>query len=171
MSNLPAEPITGAEAAVHAALAALAIGFERHEHPPVLTVHEASAYDGAINATHCKNLFLRNRKGDRQFLVIAERSKQVDLRRLGEILGERRLGFASPARLLAALGLAPGAVSPFGLLNNGAKDVTVVLDGDLSTAGRVAFHPNVNTATLVLSWTDFERFLAWSGNTVVRLEL
>ena len=64
------------------------------------------------------------------------------------------------------LGLSPGSVSPFGLINDGTHQVRVVIDADLRTAGRIAFHPNVNTATIALAWTDFQRFLARCGNPV-----
>jgi Ala-tRNA(Pro) deacylase len=77
------------------------------------------------------------------------------------------LSFASAERLAARLGLTPGAVSPFGLINDREKTVRVVLDERLRAATRVGFHPNVNTATVVLAFADFERFLAWCGNPVV----
>jgi Ala-tRNA(Pro) deacylase len=147
-------------------LTRLDIAFERHEHPPVYTVEQALDHWRGIDATHCKNLFLRNKKGDRHFLVVAEHTTVVDLAALGTRMGEPRLSFASPERLAAHLGLTPGAVSPFGLINDRSKSVRVWLDARLKTAERVGFHPNVNTATIVLSAADFTRFLAWCGNPV-----
>lgn len=151
--------VTGPEETVVRALAALGIVVARFEHPPVFTVAEATEHWAGIDATHCKNLFLRNKKGNRHYLIVLEHQKSADLKRLAEQIGEDRLSFASPDRLAAHLGLQPGAVSPMGLLNDGALAVQVVLDADLRRAERVAFHPNVNTATIVLAWADFERFL------------
>ncbi|MCL4847982.1 MAG: prolyl-tRNA synthetase associated domain-containing protein [Acidobacteria bacterium] len=153
-------------AQVQAALDALGVPFERHEHPAVYTVDEATRHWAAIEATHCKNLFLRNKKGNRHYLVVAEHTRPVDLARLATLVGDDRLSFASPERLLAHLGLTPGSVSPFGLLNDVAGAVVVVVDAALREAARVAFHPNVNTATVVLSGADFVRFLASRPNAV-----
>lgn len=155
-----------AERAVYDRLSELGISWTRHEHPPVFTVEEAREHWASIPATHCKNLFVRNKKGTAHYLVILEQSKRADLERLASQLGEGRLSFASPERLHAHLGLTPGAVSPFGLIHHGARGVRVVLDADLRQAARVAFHPNTNSATIVLSAADFDRFLAGCGNTV-----
>jgi Ala-tRNA(Pro) deacylase len=152
------------ERAVYDALDSLDIAYERHEHPPVATVEEAVLHWGGLDAVHCKNLFLRNKKGDRHYLVAIGHRKQVDLRALAARLGDDRLSFGSPERLARHLGLDPGAVSPFGLINDRAHRVRLVLDADLKEAHRVAFHPNVNTATVVLAGADFFRFLDWSGH-------
>ncbi|HSL21620.1 MAG TPA: prolyl-tRNA synthetase associated domain-containing protein [Vicinamibacterales bacterium] len=155
-----------AEAAVYETLDALQIRWTRYEHPPVFTVEEAQEHWAAIPATHCKNLLLRNKKGSTHYLVIVESSKRVDIGSLTRTLNEDRLSFASAERLAATLGLTPGSVSPFGLIHPGAKDVRVAIDADLRAARDVAFHPNVNTATIVLAWGDFERFLRERGNIV-----
>lgn len=147
-------------------LAALGIPYERHEHPPVATVQEAEQHWAGIAATHAKNLFLRNQKGTRHFLVVLEAHKRADLAALGLALGEGRLTFASPERLLKYLGLTPGAVSPFGLINDPERHVAVVIDETIRDADRVAFHPNVNTQTIVLAGADFQRFLADTGHAV-----
>jgi len=154
------------ETAVYESLESLGIPFERHEHPPVYTVDQALEHWAGIDAVHCKNLFLRNKKGDRHFLVVAAHTTVVDIAALAVRIGEGRLSFASAERLAAQLGLTPGAVSPFGLLNDRSGIVRVLLDHTLRSAERVGFHPNVNTATVVLSFTDFERFLAARGNPV-----
>jgi Ala-tRNA(Pro) deacylase len=145
-------------------LEALAIPYVRHVHPPVATVAEAERYWTDLRGAHCKNLFLRNNKGNRHYLVIAEASRQVDLKTLTRTLGEDRLSFASPERLKRYLGLEPGSVSPFGLIKDAGKEVRVVVDAGLKTADRVNFHPNVNTATLEIAFGDFEKFLARCGN-------
>lgn len=151
------------------ALEALGISFTRHEHPPVFTVEEAERYWREIPATHCKNLFLRNAKATRHYLVVLEHAKSVNLKALAGQLGDDRLSFASPDRLQRCLGLTPGAVSPFGLLHPGAQEVIVVLDADLAAADRLGFHPNVNTATITLAAADFLRFLESRGNRVRQL--
>jgi len=154
------------EAAVYDALRPLGVTFQRFEHPPVFTVEQALEHWAGIDAVHCKNLFLRNKKGDRHYLVVAAHTTAVDIATLADRVGESRLSFASAERLAAHLGLTPGAVSPFGLINDPAGSVHVVLDKTLTSAARVGFHPNVNTATVVLSFADFERFLAARGNPV-----
>ena len=149
-------------------LQALGIPFVRHEHPPVATVAEAEAHWAGIDAVHAKNLFLRNHKGTRHFLVVLARAAPMaDLAALAEIFGERKLGFASPERLQEYLGLAPGSVSPFGLINDREHKVTVAIDAAIRDAELVAFHPNVNTATLVVGGDDFRQFLAAVGHEVL----
>jgi len=154
------------EEGVYRALDGLRIRYERHEHPPVFTVDEAARHWAGIDAAHCKNLFLRNKKGTIHYLVILEHTKQADLRQLAARLGDDRLSFASSERLMAHLGLTAGSVSPFGLINDRDKRVQVAIDLNLKDVPRIAFHPNVNTATIVLGGADFQRFLAWCGNPV-----
>jgi Ala-tRNA(Pro) deacylase len=154
------------EAAVVARLRELGIQFARHEHPPVSTVEEAEKHWSGIDATHCKNLFLRNQKGNRHYLVVIAHSKKADLHAVAEQIGDGRLSFGSPDRLMTHLGLTPGSVSPFGLINNRDHLVRVVLDRDLKSATRLSFHPNINTSTFVVSAPDFARFLGACGNPV-----
>jgi Ala-tRNA(Pro) deacylase len=154
------------EETVYAKLRELQIPYERHEHPAAATVEDLAPYWAGIDATHCKNLFLRNQKGNRHYLVIALHSKRVDLRGVANQVGDGKLSFASPDRLAGYLGVTPGAVSPFGLINDRERHVRVFVDRDLRSARRVSFHPNVNTATLTISFPDFERFVAACGNPV-----
>ena len=151
---------------MYAALAQLGVAYSRHEHPPVATVEDAAQHWAGIDATHCKNLFLRNQKGTRHYLLIITHAKKADLRAVGDQIGDGKLSFASPERLMTHLGLTPGSVSPFGLINDRHHVVRVVLDRDLRSATRVSFHPNINTATLTISAADFARFLTSCGNTV-----
>ncbi len=144
----------------------LKISYTKHEHPPVYTVDEAEQHWKNITGAHCKNLFLRNKKGKNHYLVIAKSEKRVNLKALTSRLGEDRLSFASPERMLRYLGLEPGAVSPFGLINDRENAVVVVIDRDLKEASHVNFHPNVNTATVGITFTDFERFLSHCGNSI-----
>jgi Ala-tRNA(Pro) deacylase len=156
---------------VYETLAGLGIEYTVVHHPPVFTVEEAEKHWKDITGTHCKNLFIRNKKGNNHYLLVLEASRSADLKALASVLGEDRLSFASPERLMKYLGLLQGSVSPFGLINDSGKEVRVVLDKALARSDRVNFHPNVNTATVGLSFADFEKFLNWCGNPVRYVEL
>jgi Ala-tRNA(Pro) deacylase len=158
--------MTDLEQAVVARLRELGIEYTRHEHPAAATVEEAEKHWADIDATHCKNLFLRNQKGNRHYLVILTASKQADLKGVADQIGDGKLSFASAERLKTHLGLTPGSVSPFGLVNDRAQAVRVVLDRDLKGAARLSFHPNINTVTYTVAAADFARFLEACGNPV-----
>jgi Ala-tRNA(Pro) deacylase len=158
---------------VFEALDALGISHEAYEHPPVFTSEDVEKYWRDIPATPVKNLFLRNKKGNRHYLVIVGVEKRVDLQQLVKVIGDDRLSFGSAERLMEKMGLTPGSVSPFGLLHEGSADVQVVIDNDLRSAERLLFHPNINTASVTISFPDFEKFLASRQNRVrfVTMEL
>lgn len=156
---------------VYDALDGLGIPYDKYEHPAVFTAEAAAEHWGSIPATQVKNLFLRNKKGDRQYLVILEIHKQADLRDLVRMIGDDRFSFGSPERLMATLGVTPGSVSPFGLLHEGAKDVRVIVDQDLRSVDRLIFHPNLNTLSVTIAVKDFERFLATRPNVVRWIKL
>jgi Ala-tRNA(Pro) deacylase len=151
---------------IYAALAALGISYQVFEHPPVHTAEEAALYWASIPGTAVKNLFLRNKKGDRHYLVILGIEKQADLRQLVKVIGDDRLSFGSPERLQTHLGVTPGSVSPLGLIHDRSRSVRVIVDSDLREAERLIFHPNDNTASLTISGRDFVRFLEARGNSV-----
>ncbi|MBC7363824.1 MAG: prolyl-tRNA synthetase associated domain-containing protein [Candidatus Aminicenantes bacterium] len=152
-------------------LSSLKISYKRIEHPPVHSIEEARTFWQGTEGAHVKNLFLRNYKGQHHYLVLVLAEKKVDLKKLTKELQEDRLSFASPERLQKYLGLKPGAVSPFGLINDKERAVTVVIDQDLFKFDCLNFHPNVNTATITIRTVDFEKFLAWSGQKIVFLRL
>jgi Ala-tRNA(Pro) deacylase len=158
--------VTAQEQVVRERLDALEIPYERYEHPPIATTESAGEHWAGIDAVHCKNLFLRNQKGTRHYLVILEHTKRADLRAVAEHLGDGKLSFASADRLMKFLGVTPGSVSPFGLIHDHDQHVQVYLDRALRGAARISFHPNINTATFVLAGADFERFLKATGNLV-----
>jgi Ala-tRNA(Pro) deacylase len=153
-------------APVYAALSALGIEYEVFEHPPVFTAEEAALHWSAIPGARIKNLFLRNKKGDRHYLVILGIEKQANLRQLVKLIGDDRLSFGSPERLNKYLGVTPGSVSPLGLIHDAAHTVRVIVDSDLKQADRLIFHPNDNTASLTISGGDFVKFLERQGNSV-----
>jgi len=156
---------------VYEALNGLGIAYDKYEHPPVFTGEEAAEHWGPIKATQVKNLFLRNKKGNRQYLVILEINKQADLRSLVKTIGDDRFSFGSAERLMETFGVTPGSVSPFGLLHAGSKEVRVIVDQDLRDADRLIFHPNLNTASVTITVADFERFLATRPNVVRWMKL
>lgn len=158
--------MTPQEQPVWERLAALGIAYTRHEHPPVFTAEAAAVHWADIDATHCKNLFVRNQKGTRYYLVIMKHLKRADLRAVADQIGDGKLSFASPERLMTQLGVTPGSVSPFGLIHNADHAVRVVIDRDLKVSDRISFHPNINTVTITLAFVDFLRFLEDCGNPV-----
>ena len=158
-------------APVYAALSALGIEYQVFEHPPVFTGEEAALHWSAIPGARIKNLFLRNKKGDRHYLVILGIEKQADLRQLVKLIGDDRLSFGSPERLNKYLGVTPGSVSPLGLIHDAAHTVRVIVDSDLKQADRLIFHPNDNTASLTISGGDFVKFLERQGNSVRWIKL
>ena len=151
---------------IYAALSALKIDYELFEHPAVHTAEEAAVHWASIPGTAVKNLFLRNKKGDRHYLVILGIEKTADLRHLVKVIGDDRLSFASPERLMKYLGVTPGSVSPLGLIHDTTRSVRVIIDSDLRAAERIIFHPNDNTASLTISGADFVRFLEDRGNAL-----
>ncbi len=146
------------------------IPYQLWEHPAVYTIEEMDALDLPAPEAVVKNLFLRDAKGRRYFLVVLSKEKQADLRALGERLGVK-LSFASPERLAACMGLEKGSVTPFGVLNDQERKVEVLLDQDLRTRPLVAVHPNENTATVALAPEDLLQVLEDHGNSVTWLEL
>lgn len=154
------------KAQVYAVLDEMGIAYGKYEHPAVFTAEEAAVHWAGIPGTPVKNLFLRNKKGNRHYLVIVGVEKRVDLQQLVKAVGDDRLSFGSAERLMEHLGLTPGSVSPFGLLNDRDHDVVVIVDADLRDAGRLILHPNINTASLTITFADLEKFLASRGNPV-----
>lgn len=149
----------------------LNIPFEYYEHPAAPTIEEAKKYWKDLVATHCKNIFFRNHKGNRHYLVVLEHTNQLAIRDLELKLKQGKLSFASPKRMLKYLGLTPGSVSPFGLINDKENHVHIFLDENLKKSETISFHPNINTASIVISYTDFERYLNSVGNTFEYVKL
>lgn len=152
-------------------LAELGIPFEYHEHPPLATIDDAILHWKDYNSGRCKNIFFRNHKGNRHYLVILEHLAKLDIHDLEKRLKQGKLTFASDQRLKKYLGLNPGAVSPFGLIHDSEKNVHLFIDERLKEEERLAFHPNDNSATLVISKTDFLKFLEFTGNSFEFIKL
>lgn len=148
-----------------ALLAELQIPYEKHEHPAVFTIDDCEILkEMNLPGVEAKSLFLRNAKGTEHYLVVLEGGKRLNIKELETTLGVTKLSFASPERLLKYLGVTPGSVSPFALINDTAKEVKVFLDADVFAHEQVQFHPLVNTATLVLLAKDMLRFIEATGH-------
>src|ERR687890_1792182 len=138
----------------------LGIRTETFEHAPVFTVAESRGVKAKIPGGHSKNLFLKDRK-DRLFLVVAKDETRIDLKRLHETIGASgRLSFGSAELLNETLGVEPGSVTPFALINDTAGRVSVILDADLMAFERVNFHPLVSSMTTTIGRDDLRAFLA-----------
>jgi len=146
-------------------LGQLSIEFEYHEHPPLATIEDAKIHWENYNSGRCKNIFFRNHKGDRHYLVVLEHLRQLNIRDLEKRLRQGKLTFASDKRLKKYLGVEPGSVSPFGLINDTEKHVHLFIDEKLKEFDHLTFHPNINTSSLVISSSDFLKFLEYTGNT------
>jgi Ala-tRNA(Pro) deacylase len=144
-------------------LAALEIAQRTVAHPPLFTVAESKALRGQLPGLHIKNLFLRNKKGT-MWLVTCLEDREVDLKWLGEALGAGRFSFGSAERLMAYLGVSPGAVTPFAVINDKAGLVAMVLDAALVTDEPVNAHPLVNDRTTAVTGRDLVRFLEAAGH-------
>ena len=140
------------------------INAPRHAHPPVMTVEESERLVPKLPGSKTKNLFLRDKKGARHFLVTVRHDVAVDLDALSTMLDVRGLGFASPERLKKHLGITPGSVSLLALINDQGAAVEFVIDRALWEAPAVHAHPLTNDATMVLAHADLERFLDATGH-------
>ena len=142
----------------------LGIRTETFEHTPVFTVTESRSIKATIPGGHSKNLFLKDRK-DRLFLVVAGDETRIDLKRLHETIGASgRLSFGSADLLRETLGVEPGSVTPFALINDTAQRVSAILDATLATFERVNFHPLVNSMTTTIALEDLLAFLRATGH-------
>lgn len=149
---------------VYEVLKELGIGYDYLEHPAAPTIEIALQYCNNMDSTHCKNLFFRNHKGNQHYLVIFYCEQNLAIHELEQRLRQGRLSFASEQRMQKYLGLKPGSVSPFGLLNDTEHHVYVFLDENLRKAPKVSFHPNDNRASLAIKTEDFIRYMDFTGN-------
>jgi len=149
----------------------LSIGYQYVEHPPAPTIEIAKQYWAGYEAKHCKNLFFRNHKGNKHFLVLLDCDKNMDIHSIEKMLKQGKLSFASEHRLMQYLGLTPGSVTPFGLINDKEHHVHVFLDSTLQHAEELSFHPCINTASLIVKREDFMRFLDYCQNSYEWIDL
>lgn len=142
------------------------IAYEWAEHKAVYTIEDMLGLGLEDMQDVAKNLFLRDAKGKRHFLVVVREDKRVDLKRLGELLGGVKLSFASEERLEKYLGLKKGAVTPLGILNDEERAVEVFFDEDFCHMKKIGVHPNDNTASVFLSVEDLLHIIREHGNSV-----
>ena len=148
-------------------------GFEYswYTHPEAPTIEIARQYWKQDGSKHCKNLFFRNHKGNRHYLVVLDCERDLDIHDLEKRLHQGKLSFASPQRMEKYLGLQPGSVSPFGLINDTENHVHLFLDKNLNEQKSLSFHPNDNHATVVIETPEFMRYLNAVGNSFEFIEL
>ena len=141
-----------------------AIPYERYDHEAVFTCEQAERAVPPIPAAHTKNLFLRDKKGQRHWLLVTLCSKAVDLKQVAEEIGADKLSLGSPERLAKHLGVTPGAVTILALINDPTHAVELVIDADVWGAASIRAHPLVNTSTLALAQSDVRRFVGATGH-------
>ena len=151
-------------------LAELDIAITTAEHPPVFTVDDSRQLRGNLPGAHCKNLFLKDKK-DQLWLVVVLEERALDLKELRQHLGAAHLSCGKPEVLQAVLGVTPGAVTPFALINDHAQRVRVALDAHMLQQPWLNYHPLTNTATSSIRSADFLRFVQACGHTPLLLQL
>ena len=153
-----------------ARLGDLGIAVTTADHPAVFTVEEARRHRGGLPGTFTKNLFLRDKKGA-MWLVVCLENRAVDLRVLAERIGAKHLSFGSPERLMRHLGVIPGAVSPFAVINDADRVVRVVLEREVLAQDPINLHPLDNAKTTAIAGADLLRFLEAEGHPPELLDL
>ncbi len=154
---------------VYETLDKMGIAYRKAEHKAVysredVTPEEEHLWEGYKVS---KNLFLRNAKGDKHYLVVTTVDKKADLKHLAEEIGCTRLSFASEQRLDKYLKVKPGSISSFSVLNDQSREVIVVFDKELLGEKHFALHPNENTATIFIDFADVERIVKQHGNQII----
>lgn len=149
----------------------LNIKYELIDHPPVYTIEEMENLNLEEKGLIVKNLFLKNSNGKKHYLVILKSGKNADLKSIKSQIQSSALSFASEERLEKYLGLLKGAVTPFGIINDKDHCVNVVIDDDLKNETLIGVHPNVNTATVFISYDDMIKFINTFGNEILYVNI
>jgi len=148
----------------------LGISYDLYHHRAVFTVEESVAECGQIPGRHCRNLFLRDKK-KRNFLLVLPDETEVDLNKLPDIIGSARLSFGSAERLWECLGVRPGSVCPFSIINDTDHQVQIFLDDGMMKSNLVAYHPLLNTMTVTLKPEDLIKYIESTGHEAHIIEL
>lgn len=144
-------------------LSSLNISYDLHTHPPLHTVEESRQLRGKISGGHCKNLFLKDKKGKLWLLVCLE-DAQIDMKTLNKKIASARLSFGRPELLMQVLGVTPGSVTPFALINDTDMQVTVILDHAMMTHKTLNYHPLTNRQTITITSKDLLGFIKSCGH-------
>ena len=155
--------------AVMAVLENLDISFSTHHHPPLRTVEDSKQFRDGMDGAHIKNLYMRDRK-KKNFLVVADEDRAIDMKTLNGQIGCDRLSFGSADRLFEMLGVRPGAVSPLTLINDPDQRVRLVIDAKVLRGGMIYVHPLVNDMTLGITPDGLQRFFQHCGHDPLMLD-
>lgn len=149
----------------------MGIQFKIVEHEPAYTTEEADKYIEGYDGVRTKTMFICNKKKTNYYMIIMDDSKRLDMNKFKEIVSEKQMKMASEEALNQKLGIKPGMVSPFGLLNNDEKDVKIYMDKEIITEEIMTFHPNDNTKTLFITTNDLFKYIENIGYEINIIEL
>ena len=149
----------------------IGIQFKIVEHEPAYTTEEADKYIEGHDGVRTKTMFICNKKKTNYYMIIMDDSKRLDMNKFKEIVSEKQMKMASEESLKEKLGIKPGMVSPFGLLNNDEKDVKIYMDKEIITEEIMTFHPNDNTKTLFITTKDLFKYFGNIGYDLSIIEL
>ena len=152
-------------------LNSIGIEFKIVEHEPAYTTEEADKYIEGHDGVRTKTMFICNKKKTNYYMIIMDDSKRLDINKFKEIVSEKQMKMASEEALKEKLGIEPGMVSPFGLLNNNEKDVKIYMDKEIITEEIMTFHPNDNTKTLFITTKDLFKYFENIGYELNIIEL
>ena len=167
-SDLPPLPTTPND--LFDVLQGLDIKYEVHNHAPIFTVEESAHLKANIAGIHCRNLFLRDKKKI-MYLVVAANETKIDLKKLEQLIGSARISFGSADRLWQYLGIRPGSVCPFCVINDKGHEVNVILDASMMAGEIVNYHPLDNAMTISLSPSDLMTFFDHTGHAAKIVDL
>lgn len=145
----------------------LNINYSEIEHEALYTVEDAKKIVNMIDGLGCKNLFLKDK--DNYYIYILKDDKKADLKLLSKLINSSKLHFASEEELYNILGLTKGSVTPFGIINDKSHLVTILLDKDLENK-KLLFHPNINTKTISIDYSDLVKFIEYQNNKYIIIE-
>ena len=151
-------------------LNSMGIQFKIVEHEPAYTTEEADKYIEGYDGVRTKTMFICNKKKN-YYMIMMDDSKRLDMNKFKEIVSEKQMKMASEESLKEKLGVKPGRVSPFGLLNNDEKDVKIYMDKEIITEEIMTFHPNDNTKTLFINTKDLFKYFENIGYELNIIEL
>jgi len=149
----------------------MGISYSIVEHPPAVTNEDADRFIEGREGVRTKTLFLCNRKNTSFYLLIMDQEKRLDIKKLEELVSEKKIHFCNSEQLMEKMGLEPGVVSLFGLLNNNEKDINVLVDREVLDERLITFHPNENTSTVFISTEDMLKFIDAVGYECRLLDL